>query len=87
MRAAEYLVETGIHPGLRRNGTPARDWLKSEPRRGPTSNLQQPQTAFRQKLTLALTKKFSLRSFEYQYRGVSITDCLRCDIKAIELGY
>ncbi len=33
------------------------------------------------------TNKFSLHGFEYQYRGLLITDCLRCDIKAIEFGY
>ena len=28
----------------------------------------------------APTKELSLRGLEYQYRGVLITDCLRCDM-------
>jgi hypothetical protein len=37
------------------------------------------------KLAQVPTKEFSLRGFENQYRGLLITDCLRCAIKAVEL--
>src|ERR1700736_181457 len=40
-----------------------------------------------EKLVRAPTDKFSLHGLEYQYRGLLITNCLRCDIKPLELGY
>jgi hypothetical protein len=88
MRAAEYLVDIGIHNGAARERD-IREGLAQEraEREGqrPFYSSHRPHCA--KNLTLALTKEFSLRGFECQYRGLSITDCLRCDIKGVELGY
>jgi hypothetical protein len=88
MRGAEHLGEIGIHAGPAqerdiREGL-AQERVKRE-RQRPFYSSHRPHCA--KNLTLALTKEFSLRGFECQYRGLSITDCLRCDIKGVELGY
>jgi hypothetical protein len=38
-------------------------------------------------LMLDTAKEFSWHGLEYQYRSRLITDCLRRDIKGVELGY
>jgi hypothetical protein len=57
-------------------------------RRSPSKpDAELPRSHSVEKLVLGSKNKFSLHGLEYQYRGLLITDCLRCDIKPLELGY
>ena len=88
MRTPQHFIEIGIHaePAQERD---LREGLAQEAAqaRATTSHFTAATDRILPIIGAGQYEQISLHGLEYQYRGLLITDSLRCDIKPLQLGY